>query len=349
MQKQENGISSPQKEDATDKQVSSDTPASFWLNLLCSGTYPDKSLEQCRRIMSLNGVILAGTMFLILFGIHAFVSGYQTIAAVDLGAIAVFLSTALLLRITHNYIVSAGIAITALGLLLLYFIIYGGVDNAGYLWAFAFPLVAIFLLGKKAGTLATFMFLGVVILFFVKGLPLGSAEYSLSIKYRFIGSFISISFIAFFSEYVNNLFENRIQEKNEKLRKANEEMETAAKLLDGSEKTLQSLIERSSESIIVLQDERIKFINSQLSHLGGYNIEEMIGKPFIDYVHPDERKELRANYLLRIHGVSIPETYQSVLLRENGDPLNVEIRGGRILMKGTPADLVFIRGLEAPA
>jgi hypothetical protein len=58
---------------------------------------------------------------------------------------------------------------------------------------------------------------------------------------------------------------------------------------------------------------------------------------------------MRANYLLRIQGVSIPETYQSVLLQENGEPLDVEISGGRILMKGKPADLVFIRGIEAHA
>ncbi len=333
----------PQKKVTTEKPTPTETPSSFWINLLCSGTYPEKSLEQCRRIISLNGIIFAGIIVLIVFGIHAFLSGYQVIAAVDLAAIAVFLTIALILYKTHNYDVSAGIAITTLGMLLLYFVVSGGVENVGYLWSFVFPLVAIFLLGIKNGTLVICAFFIVVALFFITGVPQGSAEYSLNIKYRFIGLFISISFIAFFAEFVNNLFENRIQENNTKLREANKEMQTAAKLLDGSDITLQSLIERSSESIIVIQDERIKFINSKLGQLGGYKIEEMRGKSFIDFVHPDQRKELRANYLLRIRGVSIPEIYRSVLLRANGDPLNVEIYGGRILMKGQPADLVFIR------
>ncbi len=184
-----------------------------------------------------------------------------------------------------------------------------------------------------------------IILIIVFGIYAFNSSYYLVIAANLIIVIILFAIVLHLRRTVT--YEKRIQDENTTLREDNEKLRTAVKLLDESEETIRSLIERSSECIIIIQDECVKLVNSRLSRLGGYRVEDMIGNPFIDYVHPDQRKELRANYLLRIGGIQLPKTYRSVLLHCNGGGINVEISGGRIFMNSKPADLVFVHEIKA--
>lgn len=311
--------------------------------ILSCGTYQEYPVAKSRRFMALNGILMAGILFIAGFSINALIIKNYILLAVNLAVVTVLLSVVLILCTTHKYGIATGITITLLSVYLLYLFISGGVGNTGFLWSYLFPFIAILLLGMKAGIVVIILYLALVVCYFTIELPPAFAEYALNIKYRFVGSFAAVSCIAFFFEYVNIKFETWLLEKNTALQELVEKLSVADKLLDASDDAIMSLVERSNENIVIIQDECVTFANTNIMRMGGYNREEILGKPFIDFVHPDKRKDLRANYLMRMSGVSLADTYNSVLLHRDGTNIEVEINGGKVVMKNGPVDLVFVR------
>jgi hypothetical protein len=81
--------------------------------------------------------------------------------------------------------------------------------------------------------------------------------------------------------------------------------------------------------------------------MGGYSVDEVVGTSFKRYLHPDVSKEAFANYLLRMKDVPVPEVYRSALQHKEGGKLDVQFRARKVLYKGRPADLVFVRKVDS--
>jgi len=75
----------------------------------------------------------------------------------------------------------------------------------------------------------------------------------------------------------------------------------------------------------------------------GSTVEEFIGAPFTDYVHPDEISNLYDHYTKRMAGEDIPSVYETVLKHKDGGDVYVEINAGLIKYNGQPANLVIVR------
>ncbi len=56
------------------------------------------------------------------------------------------------------------------------------------------------------------------------------------------------------------------------------------------------MVENTSEFILVIQDGSIKFVNKKGLELSGYSPEEIIGKPGLQLIHPDDRKLVMERY-----------------------------------------------------
>ena len=120
------------------------------------------------------------------------------------------------------------------------------------------------------------------------------------------------------------------------------EKETA---LRQSENTCSELVERSEEGIVLIQDKVIKFINPALTEMGGYTIEDCTGKVFTEFIAEEKKKEVFANYLLRMANVITPEIYETIIKCKDGSTFDAEIRAGRLIYNGKVADLVFVKNL----
>jgi len=109
--------------------------------------------------------------------------------------------------------------------------------------------------------------------------------------------------------------------------------------LQKSEERYRSLVENANEAIYVAQDGMIKFVNRAGVEITGYSEQEIISKPFIEFIHPDDRAIVGERYLKRLRGDGLESRYTFRLIAKNGDIKWLELGGALIDFEGKPATL----------
>ncbi|MBL7169113.1 PAS domain S-box protein [Candidatus Bathyarchaeota archaeon] len=110
--------------------------------------------------------------------------------------------------------------------------------------------------------------------------------------------------------------------------------------LQKSEENYRNVIDHANQGIIVIQDGLLRFINPRITEITGYTPEEALGKPFIDYLHPEDRHEALEQY--RDRDPSGDTFYPFRIIAKNGDVLWIEVNGIGIDWDGGAATLHFI-------
>ena len=117
----------------------------------------------------------------------------------------------------------------------------------------------------------------------------------------------------------------------------------AEEALRESEKKYSLLINNASESIIVAQDGLLKFVNPMtLGLLGKHSEQELIDKPFPQFIHPDDRSMVVENYRRRIANEAVLPRYAFRVVTREGIVKWVEINAALIEWQGRPATLNFL-------
>jgi PAS domain S-box-containing protein len=124
------------------------------------------------------------------------------------------------------------------------------------------------------------------------------------------------------------------------------ERKLAEEQLKESEEKYRALIENAGETILVAQDGQFKFINGKSLDLIGYRPDELAGKQFTDYIHPDDRKMVGERYVQRLKGEEPPNNYPFRVLNINGQTKWVQISAVRINWEGRPATLNFLTDIS---
>jgi len=106
-----------------------------------------------------------------------------------------------------------------------------------------------------------------------------------------------------------------------------------------------TLVENSKDSIIMISDGVLSFVNKASIELAGYAPEEMIGVNFLNFVATDYRELVAKRYVDRIEGKDVPSLYEIELLRKDGKTIPVELNAISIDFKEKPVDLVIIRDI----
>lgn len=110
-----------------------------------------------------------------------------------------------------------------------------------------------------------------------------------------------------------------------------------------SEEKYRNLVERAHDGIIVIQDGVVKFCNRRTAEMWGGDIQEIVGRPYQDFVDPAEFPRLRENYERRMAGKEVPGRYDTRLMRKDGTSFPVDLNGGGIIYEGRLADLIVFR------
>ena len=85
-----------------------------------------------------------------------------------------------------------------------------------------------------------------------------------------------------------------------------------AALLESEEK-YRNLVENLSEILYILDDQaRVTYISPNIESIGGYTPAEVIGKRFIDFVHPDDREERPGQFERVLAGSTEPSEYRFI-------------------------------------
>ncbi|MGQ9693296.1 MAG: PAS domain S-box protein [Thermodesulfobacteriota bacterium] len=125
------------------------------------------------------------------------------------------------------------------------------------------------------------------------------------------------------------------------------ERKRAEEAIKESEEQYRLLVENAQELILIIQDGQIRFINQQPLKTLGYSPEEVLSKPFIEFIHPEDREMVFQNYLKRIRGEkSLPEVYSFRILDKEGNVRHLEVNAVLISYKGRLATLNFLRDIS---
>ncbi|MDO9333231.1 MAG: hypothetical protein Q7T57_01745, partial [Dehalococcoidales bacterium] len=125
-----------------------------WLwDIISSGLPADYDLEALRKIFLLNLIIFLGSFFLILLGTVEFILQDYRLAIVNWAFLLFLAWLFIYLRKTKNYIFISLFGTTIAGFFYFFLIAYGGIGHTAYMWLFTYPLIAIFLLGGRKGTI----------------------------------------------------------------------------------------------------------------------------------------------------------------------------------------------------
>jgi PAS domain S-box-containing protein len=124
------------------------------------------------------------------------------------------------------------------------------------------------------------------------------------------------------------------------------ERKRVEKELQESEEKYRVLLDLANDVVCVVQEGIIKMCNPRLEYYWGGSLNEIIGRPFTDIVHPDALPELNDNYKRRMSGESLPSRYETTLMHKDGSRSFVEVNASVIMYKGKPADLVIVRDIN---
>ena len=128
------------------------------------------------------------------------------------------------------------------------------------------------------------------------------------------------------------IFGSHVQHITEKKRVSEE-------ALRKSEERYRTLVENANEAIIVAQGGIAKFVNRACIEMAGYSEQELISKPFIEFVHPDDRALVEGRYQKRIQGEGLESKQQFRIIAKNGDIKWIEMGAAIIDFERKPATL----------
>jgi len=120
------------------------------------------------------------------------------------------------------------------------------------------------------------------------------------------------------------------------------ERKRAEEALKKSEEKYRVLVENAGELILVAQYGRFRFVNRRVFDLMGYRPEELIGKSFGDYIHPEDRQAVAERHVRRLRGDDLPGVYPFRVMNKAGETRWMEINAVRIDWEGKPATLNFL-------
>jgi PAS domain S-box-containing protein len=104
-----------------------------------------------------------------------------------------------------------------------------------------------------------------------------------------------------------------------------------------SENLFKKLAEKSLVGIYLIQDGVFKYVNPKFAELWGYDIDELIGRSPLEFVHPDDREKVRINIERRIKGEIDSVNYKLRMMRKDGEVRYNEVYGSRTTYQGKPA------------
>jgi PAS domain S-box-containing protein len=106
-----------------------------------------------------------------------------------------------------------------------------------------------------------------------------------------------------------------------------------------------SLLDLSTDSIFIMRDEIIHYVNRNLLQISGYKLTELIGLKFTKFVYPKELEKVYSLFTNREKGKSTRTKYESIAKHRNGKCIDVEVEIVNIIFEGLPSYQVVLKNI----
>jgi PAS domain S-box-containing protein len=111
--------------------------------------------------------------------------------------------------------------------------------------------------------------------------------------------------------------------------------------LTRTEERYRQVLENADEAILVIQDGWVKFCNPKSVEISGYSVKEQMGRPFIEFMAPNNRNLIMTNYARRVAGKKSPARYEIQFIHKDGRARFFQLNTRLITWDNRPASLVF--------
>ena len=167
----------------------------FFMNVMTSGrsdeTADEARLDSIVRYILLNSLIFIGGAFLFGFAFQNLASGEMAQSLVDFGMGMMAVLAFFVLRTNVPFTASGLLTVVPFMILCAFFAWSGGAQGSGVLWSYSFPMMAIFLLGMRNGTvLSLLLFVIFSLAVFIPGFS--ARTYPLLFAFRASGVYILV-------------------------------------------------------------------------------------------------------------------------------------------------------------
>jgi len=125
------------------------------------------------------------------------------------------------------------------------------------------------------------------------------------------------------------------------------EQKRSQQILQAREALYSSVTENANDSILIVQDARLKYFNPQLIELTGYSQHQLRDHPFASFIAPEHRDLVSSYYRRRQAGEVLPDRYDTVILHAEGKRIPVELTVSLISYQDQPATLVILHDITA--
>ena len=109
-----------------------------------------------------------------------------------------------------------------------------------------------------------------------------------------------------------------------------------------SEELYRLVVQNAHEGIIIVQDGVFKFLNRKALQFSGLAENDLMGKSFAAFVHPDDREIVLERHRQRIQGETPPLRYTFRFIGPGNKQGIMEIRAVPVTWEGKPATLNFL-------
>jgi PAS domain S-box-containing protein len=120
------------------------------------------------------------------------------------------------------------------------------------------------------------------------------------------------------------------------------ERRRAEEALKESEKKYRLVIDNAEEAILIAQDGMLKYVNPMTMSILGYSEEELLAKPFIGIIHPEDREKLMTAHIRRMQSEDPQPVRQFRVVCKDGSVKWADSNTVVISWEGKPATLNFL-------
>jgi len=113
-----------------------------------------------------------------------------------------------------------------------------------------------------------------------------------------------------------------------------------------SEERYSILVEEAGDGVVIIQDEKIVFVNREAAEMFGYPENEIVGLDVEKVVDAKDYPIVKKRYEKRLRGEDAPPTYEIEIVDKAGQHLPFELSSVRINRQGQPAVLAILRDIR---
>jgi PAS domain S-box-containing protein len=138
----------------------------------------------------------------------------------------------------------------------------------------------------------------------------------------------------------------RVKGENKALKEKLTSLKKEHRLVEKALREGRQLLNNTPVALFLIQERKIVMTNETAREWLGYKEEDILGRSFLDFVHPDSLDHVSVLYRKMISGRSVPDMYETYVIRKGGDTLYCEVQVKKIKFQGRRAFLMNLIALD---